>query len=57
MVGVDLNSMPKEDIFEFLECFHDCEQFFFCRRVPRLCGIELSAVESYWFIILTDDCA
>ena len=28
--------------------------FFFCRRVPRFCGIEFSTVEGYWFIILAD---
>ena len=55
MVCKDTNFVPKDNIFEFLECFHDGKQLFFCRRVPHLCGIEFPTVEGYWFIILADD--
>ena len=57
MVCKDPDFVPKENIFEFLECFHDGEQLFFCHRVPRLCRIELPTVEGYCFIVLADDCA
>ena len=39
MICEDPNCLPKENIFEFLECFHNGKHFFFRHRVACLRGI------------------